>query len=296
MKRKYIVFLAVLLVTLLVGCANNDSADSPEDMTDTDSAPTIMEDESEETEDDADEVEIEYDSDEAETEDYVDEAETEGDENVAVSEDDANEAAATEDDKNDIVASEDGKNAAAVPENNSNKPATEDDVKEAENNENEAVPEVVAIKVTSESLTSYGKWLTVIKSTRGNPPGANLSPQLSWDKVEGASCYAIYMVDNSAGNWLHWLAKNVTENNLPLGAELKDSKYEGPYPPSGIHEYEVIVYALKAAPDKYPGKFDNINSSVSAIEEKLDIANGKSGNIIGKGSVIGTVTFGETVE
>jgi len=280
MKMKYIVLLSVLLVTLLVGCASDESTDSVEDITDTDSAPTVIEEQSEGTEGDVDEAEIEYDPNEAEAED------------------DADGAAVIEDDKNEAVASEDGKNAAAIPENNTKKPETEDDVKEAviKNNENEAATEVVTIKVRSESLTSDGKWLTVIKSTKGNPPGANLSPQLSWDKVEGASCYAIYMVDNTAGNWLHWLAKNVTENNLPMGAELKESKYEGPYPPSGTHEYEVIVYALKAAPDKYPGKFDNVNSSVSAIEEKLDIANGVSGNIIGKDSVIGTVTFGEIVE
>ncbi|HHY64586.1 MAG TPA: hypothetical protein GX501_06020 [Clostridiaceae bacterium] len=173
---------------------------------------------------------------------------------------------------------------------------TEERNQETKGNANKAEPVVVTINVTSESLTSDGKWLTVINSTKGRPAGSNLSPQLSWDEVEGASCYAVYMFDNSARYWLHWLAKNVTETTLPLGAELEDSKYEGPYPPSGTHEYEVIVYALKEAPAEYPGSFDNSNASVEAIEEKLDTANGLSGNIIGKGSITGTVTVGEPVE
>lgn len=165
-----------------------------------------------------------------------------------------------------------------------------------ENNTQEAEPEVVKINVTSESLTADGKWLTVINSTDASPAGSNLSPQLSWDEVEGAGCYAVYMVDNSAGCWLHWLAKNVKVNNLSLGSELEESSYIGPYPPSGTHEYEVIVYALKTSPDEYPGVFDNNLVPLSTIEKKLDTADGKPGNIIGKGSITGTVTVGEVVE
>lgn len=157
--------------------------------------------------------------------------------------------------------------------------------------------EVIAINVTSETLTPEGKWLTVINSKKGSPAGSNLSPQLSWEPVAGAAHYAIYMVDNSAGYWLHWKAVNVKETQLALGAELEESKYEGPYPPSGIHEYEVIVYALKAAPEKYPGAFDSTNrTAIALIEKGLDSIDGAPGNILGKGSVKGTVTVGETVE
>lgn len=167
---------------------------------------------------------------------------------------------------------------------------------EAENNMRETESEVITIKVTSESLTPDGKWLTVINSTHANPAGSNLSPQLSWDEVEGAACYAIYMVDNSAGYWLHWRAKNVKETSLPLGADLEESSYIGPYPPSGTHEYEVIVYALKTAPEKYPGTFDSSLTPLSTIEQKLDTVGGVPGNIIGKGSITGTVNVGEIVE
>lgn len=156
--------------------------------------------------------------------------------------------------------------------------------------------EVIDIRVTSESLTPDGKWLTVINSAQADPPGSNLTPQLSWDKVEGAEFYAIYMVDNSASYWLHWRAKNVKETSLPLGAELEESSYIGPYPPSGTHEYEVIVYALKQAPAKYPGTFDSAMTPLGTIEQKLDTIDGVPGNIIGKGSIRGTVIVGETVE
>jgi len=81
-----------------------------------------------------------------------------------------------------------------------------------------------------------------------------------------------------------------------LGSELEESSYIGPYPPSGTHEYEVIVYALKTSPDEYPGVFDNKLVPLSTIEKKLDTADGKPGNIIGKGSITGTVTVGEVVE
>lgn len=173
---------------------------------------------------------------------------------------------------------------------------TQATAQESQDNTKENKNEVVTIKVTSKSLTSEGKWLTAISSTMASPPGSNLSPQLSWDEVEGAQCYAIYMVDNSAGYWLHWRAKNVTVNTLEMGAELEDSSYIGPYPPGGVHEYEVFVYALKEAPQKYPGAFDSNMVYISKIEEKLDIIDGVPGNIIGKGSIKGTVTVGETVE
>jgi len=75
--------------------------------------------------------------------------------------------------------------------------------------------------------------------------GENKSPQLSWTPVEGASCYAIYMIDTTASNWCHWIAKDVKVTELELGAELENSQYIGPYPPGGVHTYEVMIFALK---------------------------------------------------
>ena len=161
---------------------------------------------------------------------------------------------------------------------------------------NENISEIVTIDVSSESLTEEGKWITTINSTNAKPAGSNLSPQLSWSEVDGAKLYAIYMIDTSAGNWLHWKAHNIQVTNLELGVKIEDSDYVGPYPPSGIHEYEIIVYALKAAPDNYAGSFNSSNPNYQTVEEKLDTTGDKQGNIIGKGSVIGTVSVGEAVE
>ncbi len=57
-------------------------------------------------------------------------------------------------------------------------------------------------------------------------------------------------------------------------------EYIGPYPPSGTHRYVVTVYALRSPADEYPGDFDAGGNDIDEIEEKLDMAGGKSGNIM----------------
>ena len=148
------------------------------------------------------------------------------------------------------------------------------------------------IKITSSSLRDDGKWLSVITSSKGD----NKSPQLSWTPVENASCYAIYMIDTSASNWCHWIAKDVKVTELEFGAELGNSKYKGPYPPSGEHTYEVMVFALKNSPDSYAGYFDSANSSLDDILKALDTSNGETGNILSKGVLTGTYKSGDVVE
>ncbi len=152
------------------------------------------------------------------------------------------------------------------------------------------------IKITSESLTEEGMWLTAITGKGANPKGLNQTPQLSWNTVEGASCYAIYMYDASARYWLHWKAGNITTTSIDMGAELEMSKYFGPYPPSGTHEYQVIVYALKEPVEKCPGTMDSPAIDIRTNEENLDEINGSTGNIIGKGILSGKVTIGLKVE
>ncbi|MCR5275039.1 MAG: hypothetical protein K6E26_06720, partial [Clostridiales bacterium] len=55
----------------------------------------------------------------------------------------------------------------------------------ADNTGDEYIGQYKAFVVTSESLHD-GYWDDETSDTNGNP---NLSPQLSWDPVEGASCY-----------------------------------------------------------------------------------------------------------
>lgn len=145
--------------------------------------------------------------------------------------------------------------------------------------------------LTSTSMLDDGRWLSMITKSKGE----NISPQLSWTPIENASCYGIYMFDTTAGNWLHWIASDVTETELDMGVVLENSRYVGPYPPSGTHTYEITVFAFKNSPDSYPGRFNNTNHDLDAIMVQLDTSNGATGNIITKGVLSGTYTSGDIV-
>jgi len=158
------------------------------------------------------------------------------------------------------------------------------------------------MNVSSESLKD-GVWDYAVTDIDG--VGRNQSPQLSFDKVDGAEYYVIYMVDESANNWVHWYAEKVTETELPMGANMaeysgkQDFLYRGPYPPagSGQHVYTVYVYALKAEPDiRHDGPefdepwfagdilyYDILNVSDSSLNPHL------YGNVLAYGYVSGTV-------
>ncbi len=131
-----------------------------------------------------------------------------------------------------------------------------------------------------------GVWDTVITKTAN---GSNRSPQLSWAPVEGAGCYAIFMVDTTAGNWLHWKSVSESETELPAGW-APENEYKGPYPPSGTHNYEVYVFALKQAPERIKGGFDASNEKMYDFMKELD---GDGGNIISYGHILGTYTHGD---
>lgn len=159
-------------------------------------------------------------------------------------------------------------------------------------NSEETTKTLKEIEITSTSLNSEGKWKSIITSSDGK----NKSPQLSWTPVESASYYAIYMFDITAGNWCHWIAKDVKVTELELGAELENSQYVGPYPPRGVHTYEVRVFALKDSPDSYLGRFDNVNPSIDDIIAALDTSKGTKGNIIASGVLRGSYETGDIVE
>lgn len=139
-------------------------------------------------------------------------------------------------------------------------------------------------EVTSESL-SDGVWNTVISSSKGS----DVSPQLSWEPVEGAEGYAIYMVDLSADYWMHWKSNNVTETTLAQGW-ADSSEYIGPYPPGGTHTYNVYVFALKKLPAELNGIFDDANTNWKTIASSLDTIDDTEGNILSYGMVSGTFT------
>ncbi|GEM_PF-2906737 len=139
------------------------------------------------------------------------------------------------------------------------------------------------ITISSENLHN-GIWDTIITNT---VYGLNYSPAITFDKVDGASCYAIYMIDPDGNNWLHWKTV-VTDTSLALGADK--ANYVGPYPPSGTHTYNVYVYALKNSADaaSLPGSLDLPQADEKKIRKELD----KQYGIISSGEISGTYTSG----
>ncbi|WP_456243035.1 YbhB/YbcL family Raf kinase inhibitor-like protein [Stecheria intestinalis] len=147
-------------------------------------------------------------------------------------------------------------------------------------------PAVLSLNLSSDDL-SDGVWNSVIAS---NGSGQNLSPELSFDAVEGAEEYAVVMIDPDGNNWLHWIASGIKSTHLSQGEN--PGSYQGPYPPSGTHTYEVTVYALKAAPDALPGTFDAAGNNPEDLFAGMDTAGGSRGNVIVSETISGTYTAG----
>ena len=137
-------------------------------------------------------------------------------------------------------------------------------------------------ELTSEDLID-GVWSDAIA-------GDNLSPSLSWDPVEGADSYVIYMVDTTAYYFLHWKADGVTDTQLPLGWAVSD--YIGPYPPSGAtHTYDVYVIAIRGSVDRVRGTVNTQNQNFPRFINQLDTdIDGMPGNIISYGRLSGVYT------
>ncbi len=105
--------------------------------------------------------------------------------------------------------------------------------------------------------------------------GENLSPELRWDFVEGASKYVVVMID---GKWLHMDV--VTDKFLlepgAIGRNGPGNEYVGPYPPYGsLHTYSVFVFALKDDCEDYHMNFDTAGNDIDFIYLNLD--KGKDG-------------------
>lgn len=145
------------------------------------------------------------------------------------------------------------------------------------------LPEYETFELTSEDLVD-GVWNPVISSE-------NVSPELSWEPVEGADSYVIYMVDVTAYFFIHWKADAVTETDLPQGWAT-GATYVGPYPPSGVtHTYDVYVMALRGDVDRVRGTVNATNQNFASFIRGLDTdVDGNSGNIISYGYLSGEYT------
>lgn len=127
-------------------------------------------------------------------------------------------------------------------------------------------------------------------ANKGVAGGQNISIPLAWENVpEGTKSFAIAMIDRHpiANNWVHWLivdipcevtslsegASNTSE--MPAGSKellttYGSKSYGGPQPPpgSGVHDYEIAVYALKTErlglAERAP-----LNAFLSAVKENM---------------------------
>lgn len=141
--------------------------------------------------------------------------------------------------------------------------------------------------VTSESLTD-GIWNDITSNTN---IGENKSPQLSWEPVEGAAVYAVYMFDTNTNGYLHWKSGGITETSLPEGwASPLD--YNGPHIGHGYtHNFDIYVIALKAPVEKLKGTVNGQNKKLGEFIKELDTdKDGNTGNIISYGRISGLFT------
>jgi len=143
-------------------------------------------------------------------------------------------------------------------------------------------------EVTSSCLNN-GVWDTKITNTNS---GENISPDVTWEPVDGATQYVVIMID---GAWLH-MDVFTTETSLAEGAYQGGSKgaqYVGPYPPKGNpHTYSIFVFALAGEPENVTLMFDSSGNTISNIYSDLDTdANGNTGNVIAYGRLDGNFTL-----
>jgi Raf kinase inhibitor-like YbhB/YbcL family protein len=113
---------------------------------------------------------------------------------------------------------------------------------------------------------------------RSGKKDQNVSPELSWDDPpDGTESYALAMVDRDAeaDNYVHWLVVDISpfttelpedaaNGAMPAGAS-EVNPYAGPFPPSGAHDYEFMLYALSTPHVEVPSK-PTLDQFVEAIE------------------------------
>jgi Raf kinase inhibitor-like YbhB/YbcL family protein len=85
----------------------------------------------------------------------------------------------------------------------------------------------------------------------------NISPPLEWDGApDGTRSFALALVDIHpvARGYVHWLVSAISPelSSLSEGAAkdrnagfIEVEPYVGPFPPSGTHDYEFTLYALR---------------------------------------------------
>ena len=97
--------------------------------------------------------------------------------------------------------------------------------------------ENATMNVTSEDLVD-GEWSSELETR---------APQLSFDEVEGASYYVIYMVDETHVCHVAWYVDSVSDIELPAGTDV--GVFNGIIDYGDPHKYSITVFALAGEPD-----------------------------------------------
>jgi Raf kinase inhibitor-like YbhB/YbcL family protein len=119
---------------------------------------------------------------------------------------------------------------------------------------------VKSIRVRSDSFVDGG---LIPKKYTGE--GSEISPQLSWDDVDGVKSWVLIADDPDAPEetYVHWVIFDLPRHKTSLQEGISGDKeslgggiegvnssggpgYIGPYPPSGTHRYYFKVYGLDA--------------------------------------------------
>ena len=136
---------------------------------------------------------------------------------------------------------------------------------------------VFELKTTS--IKDDGEWKTECGLKEGN-----LSPTLSWNPVDGATKYAIVMIDITTTRWLYWYT--IVDKTERAEGEFTDPAiYTGPYP-AGTHTYEIHVIALKSEPKAGTFKVDARSGDIQAFFDYVNTASdGSVGNVLAYGTI-----------
>ena len=92
---------------------------------------------------------------------------------------------------------------------------------------------------------------------------------------------------------MDYITTNTSMTEGEIDSEFRSNmgqQYVGPYPPSGTHEYEIRVYALKEAAEEDQSRFDSGNSKFEQVIAELDQNSSGAGNVLAYGTLSGTYT------
>jgi Raf kinase inhibitor-like YbhB/YbcL family protein len=121
--------------------------------------------------------------------------------------------------------------------------------------------------------------------------GENISPTLEWSGYPEETVSMVLIVDDpdaAGGDWVHWLMWNINPTERKIGSDsaprgaiigvnsFGDSKYSGPCPPTGTHNYQFKLYALDS----------ELELDVSS--EKKDVLSAMDGHVLDKVLLVGT--------